>query len=272
MEAYTPSQDVLFVTLDSARYDAFCEAVMPNIKGIGPVHRAWSPSHFTFGAHSAFFVGFTPGDPTRREPYINPKFGRIFRLEAAGAPGYAEPRFLLSGPNIVCGFRNAGYGAFGTGAVRWFDPATPAGRALTESFEEFLYLPVPDVRQQRDWLMERVMDCRSRQRNVFAFLNAGETHVPYWHPEADWDRSYNPAQAFGDNNDAQEARRRQVACLEWIDRQLQPLLALFTGANIVLCADHGDCWGEDGLWEHGIHHRCTLEVPLLFALTARSNR
>jgi len=31
----------------------------------------------------------------------------------------------------------------------------------------------------------------------------------------------------------------------------------------VLTADHGDCWGEDGLWEHGISHRRTLEVPLL---------
>ena len=34
-------------------------------------------------------------------------------------------------------------------------------------------------------------------------------------------------------------------------------------ATIVLTADHGDCWGEDGLWEHGISHRRTLEVPLL---------
>ena len=34
-------------------------------------------------------------------------------------------------------------------------------------------------------------------------------------------------------------------------------------ASIVLTADHGDCWGEDGLWEHGISHRRTLEVPLL---------
>ena len=37
----------------------------------------------------------------------------------------------------------------------------------------------------------------------------------------------------------------------------------FRDATIVLTADHGDCWGEDGLWEHGISHRRTLEVPLL---------
>ena len=44
---------------------------------------------------------------------------------------------------------------------------------------------------------------------------------------------------------------------------LAPLLESFRAATTVLTADHGDCWGEDGLWEHGISHRRTLEVPLL---------
>ena len=35
---------------------------------------------------------------------------------------------------------------------------------------------------------------------------------------------------------------------------------------VIVCADHGDCWGEDGLWEHGVSHEKTLEVPLLFRL------
>jgi hypothetical protein len=34
----------------------------------------------------------------------------------------------------------------------------------------------------------------------------------------------------------------------------------------VACGDHGDAWGEDGLWEHGIHHSKVYEVPLLFRL------
>ena len=59
----------------------------------------------------------------------------------------------------------------------------------------------------------------------------------------------------------QTCRRRQRACLEHVDALLLPLLEGFRGATIVLTADHGDCWGEDGLWEHGISHRRTLEVP-----------
>ena len=53
------------------------------------------------------------------------------------------------------------------------------------------------------------------------------------------------------------------------DEQLGELIARFQGANVVVCADHGDAWGEDGLWEHGIHHRTVLEVPLLFRLHGR---
>jgi len=34
----------------------------------------------------------------------------------------------------------------------------------------------------------------------------------------------------------------------------------------VVCADHGDAWGEEGLWEHGINHPKVFEVPLLMRL------
>ena len=59
-----------------------------------------------------------------------------------------------------------------------------------------------------------------------------------------------------------ESARRQRACLEWVDRQLAPLLDRFR-RHRSNCADHGDCWGEDGLWEHGVSHQFTLTVPLL---------
>ena len=40
--------------------------------------------------------------------------------------------------------------------------------------------------------------------------------------------------------------------------------------HTIVCADHGDCWGEDGLWEHGISHPCTLTVPLLLRVRGQS--
>jgi hypothetical protein len=42
--------------------------------------------------------------------------------------------------------------------------------------------------------------------------------------------------------------------VEYVDGRLAGLLADFAEATTLICADHGDCWGEDGLWEHGISH------------------
>ena len=260
------SADVLFVTLDSCRYDAFVAAQTPNLSAIGPLVRTFSPSYFTFGAHAAFFMGFTPGDPARRERFVNSKFGKIFRMTDGGHRGVAEAWIELSGRNIVDGFRQRGYRTIGTGAVGWFDPATATGKVLTADFEHFLYTGGPGFRAQRTFLLREIEDARAANVPVFAFANLGETHVPYWHEGAAWNAAVNPCVAFGSDNDAAESRRRQIACVEWIDREIAPLFAAFDGAAIVVCSDHGDCWGEDGLWEHGIHHPRTLEVPLLFRL------
>ena len=99
------SSSILFITLDSCRYDAFVEAQAPNLKSLAPLHRAQSPSHFTYGSHAAFFMGFTPGDASRREPYLNPKYGKIFRMEGGGHPGAAPPLVELAGHNIIDGLK-----------------------------------------------------------------------------------------------------------------------------------------------------------------------
>jgi len=260
-------RSILFITLDSCRYDAFVEARAPNLKSLSPLVRAQAPSHFTFGSHSAFFMGFTPGDASRREPYVNPKYGKIFRMDGGGHPGAAPPLVMLSGHNIIDGLKNLGYRTLGTGAVNWFNPAQPTGRVLSADFDAFAFCAGPRLKRQIEWI-ESSLEQLAAGTPAFVFLNLAETHVPYYHEGAPWDPTYSPAQAFGENNSADEARRRQVACIEWCDSVLEPLLARFANDTIIACADHGDCWGEDGLWEHGISHEKTLEVPLLFRFAA----
>jgi len=51
------ADDVLFITLDSCRYDTFVSATAPNIKAVGELWKAQSPSYFTYPSHLAFFVG-----------------------------------------------------------------------------------------------------------------------------------------------------------------------------------------------------------------------
>jgi membrane-anchored protein YejM (alkaline phosphatase superfamily) len=261
----TNRSDILFVTLDSCRYDTFVAAHLPNLKRIGELHLAQSPSHFTFGAHASFFMGFTPRIADCSEPFINPKHTKIFKLEGGGWAGFSDPYITLTGGNIVDGFRRDGYATLGSGAVGWFNPETETGRVLTADFEQF-YFPADGASlvHQVSWLLARIDEAGPQPK--FVFLNVGETHVPYWHEGAAWSRDENPCVPFGIHNDSNLCRERQRACAEYVDREIAPLLRRFEDATIIICADHGDAWGEDGIWEHGVSHAKTLEVPLLFRL------
>jgi len=259
-----PPGSVLFIVLDSCRYDSFLLANAPNLKMLGPIHRAEAPSYFTYGSHAAMFVGFTPGLARVRAPLLNPKFAKIFKLVGGNHAAKGQEAFVLSGRSIVEGFRHLGYLAIGSGAVGWFDPETPTGRNLTADFEHFHY-PGSAFRltQQLAWL-EAQLDVDHRP--VFAFLNIGETHVPYYFDGAPWSSDDNPCLPFQTVDRSNECRMRQIACVEFVDKKLAPFLRRFQNATIVVSADHGDCWGEDGLWEHGISHEMTLTVPLIIRI------
>lgn len=258
---------VLFISLDSCRYDTFLAANLPNMKAIGPLHRAQAPSHFTYGSHAAMFVGFTPGVADRAEPFLNPKFARLFRLNHAGHPGIGASGYLVYGDNIPDGFRKAGFRTIGTASMAWFNPDTDVSAPLRQGFDEFWFARREGVEPQVAWVEDRLNAARDPggdgAERVFAFMNIGETHVPYYFNGAPWDWSDSPCVAFQTVDRSGECRERQTACVEHVDRQIAGLLDRFRHATILICSDHGDCWGEDGLWEHGVSHEMTLTVPLI---------
>jgi len=258
-------ESLLLITLDSCRWDTFESTPTPNIDAVGTPHRVMAPSHFTFGSHAAMFVGFTPGDGLRSEPIVNPKFGKLVRLDGGGTASSGRDRFLLRGGSIMDGFNRLGYITAGSGAVKWFDDGSLAGAGLVRDFQHYLYAGnCWSLGRQLGFLADKVGGAR---QPVFCFLNVGETHVPYWHEGAAWDRGTVTCRAFAEGNDRTESARRQGECLRFVDRALGPMLAAFANANIMVCGDHGDAWGEDGAWEHGFHHPKVLEVPMNFRIS-----
>lgn len=260
--------NVLFITLDSCRYDTFAAAhadgTIPHLTQVGALHCAQAPSYFTYGSHAAFWMGFTPGRAELEEPMLNPKAGKLFRMAFSGHVGSEEGGFQLQGANVIEGFRRKGYRTIGSGAVDWFDPSSCTGAVLGAPFERFHFAGNTwSLASQLSWIDHELAQTPQDQP-VFVFLNVGETHVPYWHDAAPWPRRPSPCIAFGGEAcNAKESARRQRACLEWVDCRLASLLKRFEQGTTLVCADHGDCWGEDGLWEHGISHPATLTVPML---------
>ena len=260
---------VLFVVLDSCRFDTFAHAALPNFRSVGPLFKASAPSYFTFGSHAAMFVGFTPGLADLERSYLNPKFGKIFKITSAGHPGKGKEAFELRGRSIAHGFARLGYAVIGTGAVGWFDTSTETGILLSSDFDDFFYAGnTHSIARQIQWLKERI--ARADGRPIFAFLNIGETHVPYYFDGAPWSVDDNPCVPFQKVDRSEECRERQRACCEFVDTRLGEILDGFRDASILVCADHGDCWGEDGIWEHGVAHDKTLTVPLIVRLFGRA--
>lgn len=262
------SNSFLFVSLDSCRYDTFENANIPNMKKIGPIHKAKAPSNFTFGSHAAMFVGFTPGIAEKKESFLNPKFGKVFKMVNGGYSGKGTEFITLKGENIIEGFKKKGYITIGTGGVGWFNPKTETGKVLSKSFDHF-YFPGNSysLQKQIDWIKSKMLE--NEKKPLFVFMNIGETHVPYYFEGAEWSVEDNPCVPFSDRNDAKKCKIRQTKCLEFVDEKLEFILEKFKESSILICADHGDCWGEDGLWEHGIHHEKVLTVPLIIRLDSK---
>ncbi|ABM76888.1 Hypothetical protein P9303_01331 [Prochlorococcus marinus str. MIT 9303] len=262
---WNPKEAIVLITLDSCRLDTFQSSSTVNISKIGPLHKAKSPSYFTYASHAAMFMGFLPStlDPVG---FVNSKFAKVFRLSHSGfQASRTEESFELSGNSIITGLRRKGYFTIGTASVNWFDPATETGQQLVKDFDTFWFSGNTwSLNRQLLWIDSQLQ--QELDRPPFIFLNVGETHVPYWHEGASWSRDDHPCIPFQTQDRRKDCQERQRACLEFIDKQLGSLLERFSESTVIICSDHGDCWGEDGLWEHGISHEKTLSVPLLMRI------
>jgi hypothetical protein len=119
----------------------------------------------------------------------------------------------------------------------------------------------------------------------FYFFNLGETHYPYMLTDADLPRvsgvhgvarglglAADPDDAaaharalFGDPSTLDWLRRQQVRCVEYVDGLLPRLFAKCPpGTHVIITADHGELFGEDGYFGHGpVMHPKVFEVPFV---------
>ncbi len=262
--------NVLLLVYDSCRFDVLCAARTPVLDSYCRIWRAHSPANFTYPAHQAFFVGILPHVP-EDVPYYN-----RFRKQLVGLAGVGEGQVskealqkVCSTWNLVRGLQEEGHRTVGAGAVNWFRQ-----ESLTAGFERFLFTGT-DADRQISFLVDNLRGAEK----FFAFINFGETHAPYTFAgkaEPCRDRvlarlmRWPPVEA-GPVGAETCAFRCQVAAAEFLDSRLPALFDALPGDTVViLTADHGECFGEDGYLGHGVHHPLVYEVPLsIFRLDRR---
>ena len=262
----------VFLVFDSLRWDVFDQANLPFLRSLGTWKKALTPGNYTLPAHMSFFVGKLPQTLDQTDYYDTAAvriswYGRSFRGKPLWQLSNPEsPRKAicnLHGKNVIEGFSRLGYTTIGTGAMNWFNPELSAGRYLTESFDHFSFMGCRDqgglsgAEAQVAWVLKTL---RSSQEPYFLFMNFGETHHPYIYEDCPWIKEKQP---YGN---ASKCRARQTGCIEYLDGLLRGLLGQLENYDLVICSDHGDAFGEDGLWGHSFSHPTVLEVPLLIQL------
>ncbi|MER7044846.1 STM4013/SEN3800 family hydrolase [Streptomyces jumonjinensis] len=254
------SHNVLFVTFDSLRYDVAratthagrtpnLEEVLPN--GLWEERR--TQGSFTLPAHVSFFSGFLPVPSGPNRP------GRLLACYAVRGTTITDRTFVFDAPDIVTGLSGLGYRTVCIGGVGFFSNRTKLGRVLPGLFQESHWSPEtgtdnPESTRHQVDIALKVIGGQKANQPLFLFLNVSATHTPH--------HVYLP----GETADSWES---QCAALAYTDTELGRLFHAMPGAGpwlVILCADHGDAFGEDGHHGHGIAHPCVWSVPYAEAL------
>jgi len=254
MNAVVGSHDIVFITLDTLRYDVaqhLFEAGELPVLGPhlppGGWERRHSPASFTYAAHHAFFAGFlpTPEQPGRH--------ARLFATAFHGSETTSAHTCVFEQESILAGVSAMGYRTICIGGVGFFNKRTALGRVLPGMFDESHWAPALGVGQRRSAERQVALAIRRMQeldqQRVFLFINVAAIHSP--------NRVYLPG-CSSDNIDS------HAAALRYVDAALAPLLTACAARSptfAIVCSDHGCAYGEDGYKGHRLAHETVWNVP-----------
>ncbi|WP_407572574.1 STM4013/SEN3800 family hydrolase [Deinococcus altitudinis] len=252
--------DVVLVTLDSLRLDvaraALAAGQTPTLAGLLPPS-GWeerhTPGSFTYAAHHAFLSGFLP---TPARPGRHP---RLFAAQFAGSGSTAAQTFVFEQATLPEALAARGYHTVCVGGVGFFNPQTALGGVLPALFAERHWTPAlgtenPGSAARQMEVAAAALAALPAGKRVFMLLNVAATHTPT--------HFYLP----GARRDSVETQR---AALASVDAALPRLLAALRPRGntlLIVCADHGTCFGDDGYWGHRIAHPAVWTVPYLETL------
>jgi hypothetical protein len=156
-------------------------------------------------------------------------YGALFagRLPSTERGGTTAPSDR-AGASLVTGLIELGYQVLGAAANRCFK-----GRAMVGEFHYFKRMG--EARAQ----VERLKHHLDPSRPFLALVNPGDTGVP-------------PCKSFAD----------QVEAVERIDSALPALFSMLPANTlVVVCSEHGACFGEGNCWGTDVKHPKVREIP-----------
>ncbi len=246
--------DLLFITLDTLRYDAAQRMWQEGrLATLGPYlgphgwERRHSPGSFTYAAHHAFFAGFLP---TPASPGPHP---RLFAAEFAGSQSTVESTFTFAEATLPEALAARGYHTICIGGTGFFNQQNALSRVLPGLFAEAHWRPELGVacrNSEEHQIAQAIASVKAAgERRVFLFINLAAIHQPNW---------------FYGAASGPDTVTTHAAALVATDRALAPLFQQLKQRGptfAILCSDHGTAYGEDGYVGHRLAHEVVWNVP-----------
>lgn len=263
MNKIVGTHNILFVCIDSLRYDvahrAEKEGATPVLNRHGRWRKCQAPGNFTYPSHQAMFAGFLPVDTAvtdmkqREKLFFSPDSG-VGRKAPEGA-------FVFSRPTWVQELADRGYETHCIGGVSFFDKRTPLGSVMPSYFQHSHWQPsfsckVKDsAANQVDYAI-KILRQADPAKKLMIYLNISAIHYPNYF--------YLDGTKEGHTSQKKDSTEAHMEALKYVDAQLGRLFDAFAlrgDTFVICCSDHGTCYGEDGVWYHGVNHPIVNTVP-----------
>jgi len=274
------ARNLVFMVLDSCRYDSFVRARTPHFDRINIAEQRWSYASWTAPSHYAYLMGLVP----HRSPqhvYASEFYKKDFSdwIERLAIPGLGFASFVpqLSLPKLL---KDHGYRCVGRVSM----PVLNGFTLVSKFFDD--YKLMSNHNDFASMVSELEFDS---DEPTFYFMNLGETHYPYMLSGDDLPHISgvhgaakqlaagedgggriqsahdNGSCDFFDGKKMQYLHEQQIRCVEYIDEVFGRLLEKApSDTYFMVMSDHGEAFGEGGFFGHGpVMHETAFSVPFL---------
>jgi len=260
---------IVFIVMDSCRYDGYVAARTPNFDRLGRAERRYSYASWTAPSHHAFAMGMLP-HTSPRNVFASEVYKEEFKLwrDRTGYGDIAFQDFLpdLSLPKVL---RSIGYRTVAKVSM----PVLNKHTLISRDFDEYKLMP------HHNDFAGMISEMEFPDEPHYYFLNLGETHYPYMLSGEGLPHISGlhgalksmdataplPSDQVLTQDQMQMLQKQQIKCIEYVDGLVGKLFEMTPpNTHFIVTADHGELFGEDGYFGHGpvMHEKC-FEVPFL---------
>jgi Sulfatase len=281
------ARNLVFMVLDSCRYDSFLRAKKPHFDRFGAPEQRWSYASWTAPSHYSYLMGLVPHQ-SPQGVYASEVYKQDFTawMNRLDIPDLGFQSFIpqLSLPKLL---KDNGYRCVGRVSM----PVLNGFTLISKFFDDYKLMPNHNDFSGMVDEIEFTPD-----RPTFFFLNLGETHYPYMLKGSDLPHisgvhgaakalaagedsggrvapsngnghanGHNGGANFFDSDKLEFLHEQQIRCVEYVDQVFARLLEKAPpDTYFMIMADHGEAFGEGGYFGHGpVMHEAAFAVPFL---------